>query len=86
MFRDSFDEFRRLEKLIQKLLKSGVPGKVSKSCVSIRRSGDKTRIDVRGNVPDSIIRRLKRKYPNAEISVKSKRKSPLNPLILQLKR
>ncbi|KXA91400.1 hypothetical protein AKJ64_04750 [candidate division MSBL1 archaeon SCGC-AAA259E17] len=79
MFRDPFDEFRRLEMLIQKLLESGVPGEVSKRGVSIRRSGDKTRIDVRGDVPNSTIRKLEQEYPNAEISVESRRKKPPKP-------
>lgn len=79
MSRDPFDRFRKMEKLIQKLLRGASSG------VLIRKSSSKTRIDIQGNVPDSVINGLKRKYPNAEISIGAKKERALRPPVSWLR-
>ncbi|KXA89428.1 hypothetical protein AKJ61_02935 [candidate division MSBL1 archaeon SCGC-AAA259B11] len=72
MFRNPFDEFRRLEMLIRRMLETDYPMESSGGSVSIRKINGKTKIDIRGDVPDSTIRRLRRKYPNAGILIGEK--------------
>lgn len=79
MSRNPFDEFRKMEMLIQKLLKAGGTGRISGGGVFIRERDGRTKIDVREDVSDSAVERLKQKYPNAEISTKKKKKGTSKP-------
>ncbi len=70
MARDPFDEFRKIEKLFQKMLGTGdfLIGGTSRG-ISVQKMGDKTRVDVHGNISESELERLREKYPDAEVSV-----------------
>lgn len=70
MPRDPFDEFKKIEKLFRQMMNEGdmLMGGTGYS-VSVKSVGDETKVDVRGDVSKEDIEKLKRKYPNAEISV-----------------
>lgn len=68
-----FEEFKKIRKLFQKVLGGeNISFGGTSQGISIKRVGDKTKVDVHGDVSEEEIERLKRKYPDAEISVNGK--------------
>lgn len=73
MTRDPFDEFRKMEKLFNKVMGGG--GEILEGgsrSISVRRTPEGTRINVSGNVSEEEIERLKRKHPDADLFVNGK--------------
>lgn len=70
MSRDPFDEFKKIEKLFRQMMNEGdmLMGGTGYS-VSVKSVGDETKVDVRGDVSKEDVKKLNKKYPNAEISV-----------------
>lgn len=81
MSRDAFDEFRRIEKLFNHVMEggSGLRGGPSRS-ISIRRTGDETRVNVQGDVSEEEIERLRRQHPDADIVVNGNKVGDSSPV------
>lgn len=68
MPQDPFDKF--IEKMFRRMMSGG--GELSGGAgysVSVKKIGNETEVEVQGDVSEREIERLKRKYPDAEISV-----------------
>lgn len=70
MPRDHEDEFSKIEKMFRRALESTSMsfGSVGYS-VSIKKTGDKTRVEMHGNVPEEEMEKVRKRYPDAEIYV-----------------
>ncbi|KXA97320.1 hypothetical protein AKJ40_03600 [candidate division MSBL1 archaeon SCGC-AAA259M10] len=70
MSRDPFDEFRKIEEMFRKMLNSNdlSMGGTSRG-ISVQKIGNNVKVDVHGDISERELERLKRKYPDAEISV-----------------
>ncbi|KXB08717.1 hypothetical protein AKJ56_00440 [candidate division MSBL1 archaeon SCGC-AAA382N08] len=81
MSRNPFDEFRKIEKMFEKLLKTGdfMVGGTSRG-ISIQKMGDKTRVDVHGDISERELEKLRKKYPDAEITVDGRKIEDSNPV------
>lgn len=79
--RDPFDEFRKIEKLFDHVMGAGggVRGGTSRS-ISIRRTGDETRVEVQGDVSEEEIERLRRQNPDADIVVNGEKVEDSSPV------
>ena len=67
-----FDEFKKIMKMFEKAMNSGnMNFDATSQGISIKRVNDKTQIDVQGDISKERLKQLKRKYPDAEISVNS---------------
>lgn len=81
MSRDPFDEFRKIEKMFQKVMSGdSLAFGGSSHGISIQKLGDETKVEVHGDVSEEEIERLRKKYPDAEISVNGKRVSGSGPV------
>lgn len=79
--RDPFDEFRKIEKLFQKVMEGKeVPGEATSRSISVRRTSEGTKVNVQGDVPEEEIERLKREHPDAEISVSGRKVESSGPV------
>lgn len=70
MPRDPFDEFRKIEELFKQVMEEDgmISGRTGHS-ISVQRIGNETKVEVRGDVSEEDIEKLRRKYPDADISV-----------------
>lgn len=70
MPRDPFDEFKKIEELFKQVMEEDgmISGRTGHS-ISVQRIGDETKVEVRGDVSEEDIEKLRRKYPDADISV-----------------
>ncbi|KXB07600.1 hypothetical protein AKJ51_00910 [candidate division MSBL1 archaeon SCGC-AAA382A20] len=70
MAENPFDEFKKIEKMFEELMggEDLMIGGTSRG-ISIQKAGDETKVDVHGDISEEELERLKKKYPNAEISV-----------------
>lgn len=81
MSRDPFDEFRKIEKMFQKMMNAdNLAFGGSSHGISIQKMGDETKVEVHGDVSEEEVERLRQKYPDAEISVNGKRVSDSGPV------
>ncbi len=73
-----FEEFEKLRKLFEEAINhSNFQINTSGQKISIKRTGNKTRIDIQGDVSEEKINQLKRKYPDAEININGKTENPV---------
>lgn len=76
-----FEEFEKIREMFQKAMSGeDVAFGGTSQGISIKRVGDKTKIDIHGEVPEERIRKLKKKYPNAEITVNGQEKEGSRPV------
>lgn len=82
MPRDPFDELnRKIEEMIRRAMQGeGMISGGTASSISVRRVGDETKINVSGDVPEEEIEKLKREFPNAEITTNESELSGSGPV------
>lgn len=70
MVRDPFDEIRKIEEMFRRAMEN-MDGSMKSTgySVSIEKIGEDTKVDVQGDVSAEELKKLKRRYPDAEISV-----------------
>ncbi len=70
MNKDPFDEFNEIEEMFREALKNTeMSFSGTGYSVSIEKMGNETKVSVRGDVSEDDVEMLKKKYPNAEITV-----------------
>lgn len=70
MSKDPFDEFKDIEKMFRKAFKDADMSVTGTGySVTIEKRGNETKVNVRGDVSEEDVEMLKRKYPDAQISV-----------------
>ncbi len=68
-----FEEFKKIRKMFQKAISGdNITFGGTSQGISIKQIGDKTKVDIHGDISEEEVERLKRKYPGAEINVNGK--------------
>lgn len=78
---DPFDEFRKIEKMFQRVMNGeNFAFGGSSQGISVKRMGNETKVEVHGDVSKEEIERLKSQYPDAEISVNGEKIEDTGPV------
>ena len=81
MSNDPFDEFRKIEQMFRRALE-GMDASFEGTgySVSIKRIGGETKVNVSGDISEDDVKMLKRKYPNADITVNDQEPTDSGPV------
>ena len=76
-----FDDFKKIRKLFEKAMNGGnFDFDATTQGITIKKVGNRTQIEVQGDVSEERIEKLRRKYPNAEINVNNQRVKSEGPV------